>query len=105
VGLIQSAIEKAGIPTVSISLLREVTMRVRPPRALAVDRPLGFPLGTPYDHDLQKRIVMAALDLLKHPVQEPLLIAFPQGKRDYSRAVTASGICSNEAAAESVSAD
>lgn len=72
-------IEKSGIPTVSISLLREVTERVRPPRALVVNRPLGYPLGAPHAIDLQKRIVMAALELLAHPVQEPLLVDFLEG--------------------------
>ena len=43
-GLLQSIIEKAGIPTVSISLLMEVTRHVKPPRVLVVDRPLGFPI-------------------------------------------------------------
>lgn len=72
-------IEKAGIPTVSISLLREVTERVKPPRALFVDRPLGYPLGAPHDARLQKRIVMAALELLAHPVHESLLVDFAEG--------------------------
>ncbi len=71
-------IEKSGIPTVSISLLREVTERVRPPRALDVDRPLGYPLGAPHAIDLQKRIVMAALELLLIPTQHFLLIDFPK---------------------------
>jgi hypothetical protein len=77
VGLVQSIIEKAGIPTVSITLLEEVTERVRPPRALSVDRPLGFPLGYPNDPDIQTRIIVAALDLLAHPVAEPLIARFP----------------------------
>jgi hypothetical protein len=64
VGLIQSIIEKAGIPTVSITLLREVTEKVRPPRALFVPFPLGYPLGKPRDAVLQRRIVLAALSLL-----------------------------------------
>jgi hypothetical protein len=76
VGLIQSAIEKAGIPTVSITLLRGITEQVRPPRALAVNRPLGYPLGAPHDAALQKRIVMAALELLPRPVQEPMIVDF-----------------------------
>ena len=78
-GLVQSVIEKSGIATVSISLLREVTVRVRPPRALIVDRPLGYPLGAPHDKDLQKRIVMAALELLSRPVRDPFLSDFAQG--------------------------
>ncbi len=36
VGLIQAAIERAGITTISISLLHEVTDVLRPPRALSV---------------------------------------------------------------------
>ncbi len=76
VGLIQSVIEKSGIPTVSITVLPEVTARVKPPRALAVDRPLGYPLGAPHDPVLQKRILLAALDLLLQPVPEPLLADF-----------------------------
>lgn len=64
VGLIQSVIERTGVPTVSISLLREVTERVNPPRALFVDFPLGYPLGAPGDATLQTEIIRAALDLL-----------------------------------------
>jgi hypothetical protein len=76
VGLIQSIIEKAGLPTVSVTLLAEITGRVRPPRALVVDRPLGYPLGYPNDSAAQTRIVMAALDLLSRPVAEPLIVDF-----------------------------
>ena len=66
VGLIQSIIEKAGIPTASVTLLREVTERVAPPRALFVDRPLGYPLGAPDDPALQTRIILnTALALLR----------------------------------------
>ena len=76
VGLVQSIIEKAGIATVSVTLLNEVTERVAPARALAVDRPLGYPLGEPNNPDLQKRIILAALDLLRVPVSEPLIASF-----------------------------
>lgn len=75
VGLIQSAIEVAGIPTVSITLLEEVTKKVRPPRAMFVDRPLGYPLGAPNDPGLQTRILLAALELLTQP--PPVRTAFP----------------------------
>jgi D-proline reductase (dithiol) PrdB len=75
-GLVQSIIEKAGIATVSISLLTEITQQVKPPRALAVDRPLGYPLGEPNNLELQKRIMLAAFDLLSIPVSEPLIVRF-----------------------------
>lgn len=64
VGLIQAAIERAGITTVSISLLHEVTDVLRPPRALFVPYKLGFPLGEPNNPVLQHRIIAAALALL-----------------------------------------
>ena len=74
VGLIQSGIERAGIPTVSITLLREVTERVRPPRALAVNRPLGYPLGEPDNAYLQKQFLLEAFELVRHTVGEPLIV-------------------------------
>ena len=69
-------IERAGIPTVSITLLRNITERVAPPRALFVDRPLGFPLGRADDPSLQRRIIMSALEMLSVDLQGPLLRSF-----------------------------
>jgi len=71
VGLIQSVIEKSGVPTVSISLLPEVTERVAPPRFLVVDRPLGYPLGAPNDPELQRSIIRAALAMLTREPPRP----------------------------------
>jgi hypothetical protein len=76
VGLIQSVIEKSGIPTVSITICKELTAKVEPPRALFVDRPFGYPLGAPQDAALQTRIILAALALLGRPVDAPLLVDF-----------------------------
>jgi len=70
-GLLQSIIEKAGIPTVSISLLMEVTKQVKPPRVLVVDRALGYPLGEPHNAELQKRIMLAALSMLAMKTDQP----------------------------------
>lgn len=64
VGLISQALENAGIVTTSISLLEEVTEKVRTPRALSVPYALGFPLGAAFDVPLQTAIVRQALALL-----------------------------------------
>lgn len=64
VGLIQRAIEYAGMTTVSLTVLREITEKVRPPRALFVPYPLGYPLGEPNNAELQTRIIRAAFALL-----------------------------------------
>ena len=76
VGLIAGAIEKAGIPTVSLSVVRKVTERVRPPRSLIVPFPFGYPLGKPGDAQLQHQIVRAALRLLESPDPLPIFRDF-----------------------------
>jgi hypothetical protein len=62
--LIQAALEREGIATVSLSLLREVAEILRPPRALFVPYPLGYPLGEPNNPSLQHLIIARALSLL-----------------------------------------
>lgn len=76
VGLIQSVLEKSGFPTVSISLLPEVTEKVRPPRVLIVDRPLGYPLGEPHQPALQRQILEQALLLLPQDPGQGLVREF-----------------------------
>ena len=76
VGLIQSVIERAGIPTVSVSLLQEIPERVAPPRALFVDYPLGYPLGSPGDGILQTRIILAAFQLLAERIPPAIIRDF-----------------------------
>jgi hypothetical protein len=74
VGLAQQVIEARGIATASITLLADLTRRIRPPRALAVPFPLGFPLGEPNDPGLQTAVLRALLALLSRddvPVLEP----------------------------------
>lgn len=75
VGLIQAEIERHQIPTVSISLLKEVTSVIKPPRALFVPFKLGFPLGKPHDKNLQHQVIASALSLLLEN-QTPILKDF-----------------------------
>ena len=75
-GLISSVIEKVGIPTVCLSLLHEVAVKVRPPRCLFVPFPHGYPLGKPNEPELQHRILRAALDLLEVQSPAPILREF-----------------------------
>ncbi len=77
VGLVAAELERQGISTVAIQLLREVAVRVGPPRALFVPFSHGFPLGAPHDPDLQHAIIDAALQLLERPDSDtPLLVDF-----------------------------
>ena len=75
VGLAQQIIEERGIPTASITLLEDVTRKIRPPRALSVPYPLGFPLGEADNAALQLDILRQVLVLLERtdvPVLEKL---------------------------------
>lgn len=63
-GALGHFLERKGIPTTSISLVREHTETIRPPRALWVTFELGRPMGIPDDAPFQRRVVKAALDLL-----------------------------------------
>lgn len=63
VSLVAAELERRGIATVVIQLLREVADKMRPPRALAVPFRHGFPLDSPNDAEAQKRVMRAALSL------------------------------------------
>ncbi len=82
VGLIQSIIERTGIPTASVSVLREVSERVAPPRVLAADFPLGYPLGAPNDEGMQTQVLLAMLTLLKEPVPPGVMWTLLAGGSD-----------------------
>src|SRR5260370_24091942 len=56
-----------GLTTVGISLVREHTEKLKPPRALWVPFPFGHAFGRPNDPALQHRVLRAALDLLDEP--------------------------------------
>jgi hypothetical protein len=75
VGALAHYLEEKGVPTSQISLIREHTEAIRPPRALWVPFELGRPLGRPLDTALQRRVVLAALGLFK-AAQGPLIADF-----------------------------
>lgn len=74
-GVLGHFLEREGIATTQISLIREHTEIIKPPRALWVPFELGRPLGVPSDKDLQRQVLVAALELLQAP-EGPLLVDF-----------------------------
>ena len=70
-------LEERGLPTTSISLVRENTVLIRPPRALWVPFPLGRPFGAPNEPAFQTRVLLAALALLERPDGPVILEDFP----------------------------
>ena len=65
VGLLQSVIEREGIPTVALTFSSDLTRLIGTPRALAVRFPYGAPFGNPLNRWLQTRVLREALALLE----------------------------------------
>ena len=61
VGLIARTIEQAGIPTISFTSARSITERVKPPRAVFIDLPLGHTTGAPNDPVGQRQLLTDGL--------------------------------------------
>jgi hypothetical protein len=75
VGLVAAELERRGIATVALQLLREVAERVRPPRALCLPFRHGFPLDRPHEPARQHAVLEAALGLLEDPeLRPPVLV-------------------------------
>lgn len=82
VGLVAGAIERAGIPTVTIQLLRSIAEKVRPPRALWVPFAHGYPLGAPLAPKLQQEVMKAALNLaVDSNLRAPAIVDYPVPSR------------------------
>lgn len=76
-GLVAAELERQGISTVAIQLLRQVAEKVRPPRGLWVPFKHGYPLDCPGDWKRQCRVIDAALRMLEDPtLGPPALIDF-----------------------------
>ena len=65
------------MPTTQISLIREHTEKIKPPRALWVPFEFGRPIGVPGDPAFQTRVVTAALELIDAP-SGPALMDYPE---------------------------
>jgi len=66
--------------TASITMLPEITRKIRVPRTLEVPWPLGFPLGEPDDPDLQRHVLVELLALTDR-TDVPVTERFEPGRR------------------------
>jgi len=69
--LVAAELERQGIATVAIQLLREVALHARPPRALVVPFRHGHPLGKPDRPEGQRAVLEAALRMLEDRALRP----------------------------------
>jgi hypothetical protein len=78
VGVLAQILEAAGIATVALASVLGQARRMRAPRALYCEFPLGRPLGRPLDPGYQHRVLAAAFALLATPAEAiPVLVEFP----------------------------
>lgn len=63
-GVLARVLEEAGIATVGLSLVRGQAEKVKAPRFLHCDFPLGRPLGRPNDREFQHDVIRRAFALL-----------------------------------------
>jgi hypothetical protein len=70
VGLVQRVLEASGFPTVSLSMIPDLTRAVGVPRLAGISYPFGRPLGQPHDADGQRAVLRAMLEVLP-PAQGP----------------------------------
>jgi hypothetical protein len=83
VSLVAAALEQQGISTVVVQLLRLVTEKVRPPRALIVPFRHGYPLDSPNDPEKQRAVITAALNLLANPdLKPPAIVEYGKQKTE-----------------------
>jgi D-proline reductase (dithiol) PrdB len=70
VGLVQREIEAAGMATISLSNIPELTAAVGAPRIAGIEYPFGRTVGMPGDAEGQRAVVRATLQALTE-IEEP----------------------------------
>ena len=61
----QREIERIGIPTVGISIVRTISEKIKPPRTLFLKYPYGHPFGEPFNHQQHLQILKDCLRLFE----------------------------------------
>ena len=70
-------IEASGIPTVSLSMIPDLTRAVGVPRLAGISYPLSRPLGRPHDADGQRAVLCATLALLETATEPDHYVELP----------------------------
>ena len=85
--MIQREIEKIGISTIGISILRKYTEKVKPPRTIYLRWPFGHPLGEPFNIAQQRAVIIEAFKAL-YSIDQPgeiIDIPFKWKKQRYGK--------------------
>lgn len=76
-GLIQREIERQGIATIGVSIVREYTEKVRAPRTVFLRWPFGHPLGEPGNREQQRAVLYEAFRILYQAEQPGTIVDLP----------------------------
>lgn len=85
VGLVAGSVERAGIPTVVMSLRPEITYGVGVSRALYARFPMGNPLGEPDQPQQQHLVIETLLGIVESATEPRTFKEFPVRWRRWER--------------------
>lgn len=77
VGLVQHAVESAGIPCVSVSVRPEITAFMNVSRAAYLRFPTGNPMGEPHRPEQARTLLGAVLEVLEQAEEPGWLVQLP----------------------------
>ena len=60
-----------------MTVARDVTERVKPPRAVFVPFRMGHHFGVPFHTEVQRQVITSALELLTTATQSPTIVDLP----------------------------
>jgi hypothetical protein len=70
-------VEAAGIATVALSMIPDLTAAAGGPRVAAIEFPFGRPLGQPNDAATQRAVLRATLDVLRDAAVPGTIVHLP----------------------------
>ena len=76
-GLVQREIESAGLSTISLSMIPDLTASVGVPRIAAIEHPFGLTLGSPGDSARQLEVLRSTLRALEGISQPGSVVNLP----------------------------
>lgn len=81
-GLVQRVLDIFGIPTISLTLVKEMTDLVKPSKALFIQHPFGLTLGDVGDATTHEAVLRDCLNHASEPLPAGSIIDLPYRWKD-----------------------
>jgi len=82
VGLVQRVLDIFGIPTISLTLVKEMTALIKPSKALFIQHPFGLTLGDVGDATTHKAVLQDCLNHASESLPAGSIIDLPYRWKD-----------------------